>query len=911
MRRLKIPVSFLIVVAFAAAAFSQTLPTGVQKVTAAEGITEYAFPNGLHLLLFPDASKPKITVNMTYLVGSRHEGYGETGMAHLLEHLMFRETKTRSDIKKELVDHGAVMNGSTSWDRTNYFETVNASDENLRWALQMESDRMINTQIDKKNLDAEMTVVRNEFERGENSPDRILQQRAIETAYTWHNYGKLPIGNRSDIENVPIPKLAAFYQKYYQPDNSVLTIAGKLDETQTLAWVAETLGRIPKPARKLDTPYTVEPTQDGERFVALRRVGDVQSVIALYHIPAGSDPDAAIIEVLAGVMGEAPSGRLYKALVENKKAVSASMGAEDLHDPGFLIASARLRTDQSLDDARQTLISTIETLTNDPPTKEEVDRVKNRILKQLDLQMTNTQSVALELSEWASMGDWRLLFVMRDRIKAVTPENVLRVAKAYLKESNRTVAVFIPTAAPDRAEIPPAPDVAAMLKDFKGGEAIASGEEFDPSPANIESRVTRSKLSGGMKVVLLPKKTRGGTVTALVTLRFGDEKALFGKSTAAQFAGGLLMRGTKTRTREQIQEELDRLKARMNVTGGATNATASIETVEANLPAVLRLAAEVLREPSFPEKEFEQMRQQRIAGVEASQSDPGALASIELAKHLNPYARGDVRYVSTPEEQIEDSKKVTLDEVRRFHDQFYGASEGELVVVGQFDKAEAQKVAAELLGNWKSPSGYTRIASPYKKTEPANLKIETPDKQNATFLAGMQIRINDEDPDYAAMELANYMLGASFASRLTHRIRDQEGLSYGVRSQFQAPTKDDSGGFTASIIAAPQNTPKAEASFKDEVARTVRDGFSAEEVAAAKKALLQEEVVSRSQDQTLARLLSARERFDRTMKFDGAFEAAIAALTPEQVNAALRRHLDPAGLVIVKAGDFKKAGAFQ
>ena len=379
------------------------------------------------------------------------------------------------------------------------------------------------------------------------------------------------------------------------------------------------------------------------------------------------------------------------------------------------MASARLRTDQSLDDARQTLISTIEKLTNDPPTKEEVDRVKNRILKQLDLQMTNTQSVALELSEWASMGDWRLLFVMRDRIKAVTPEDVLRVAKAYLKESNRTVAVFIPTAAPDRAEIPPAPDVAAMLKDFKGGEAIASGEEFDPSPANIESRVTRSKLPGGMKVVLLPKKTRGGTVTALVTLRFGDEKALFGKSTAAQFAGGLLMRGTKSKTREQIQEELDRLKARMNVTGGATNATASIETVEANLPAVLRLAAEVLREPSFPEKEFEQMRQQRIAGVEASRSDPGAIASIELAKHLNPYARGDVRYVSTPEEQIEDSKKVTLDEVRRFHDQFYGASEGELVAVGQFDKAEAQKVAAELFGNWKSPGGYTRIASPYKK----------------------------------------------------------------------------------------------------------------------------------------------------------------------------------------------------
>jgi zinc protease len=892
-------------------AFSQTLPPGVQKINSAEGITEYAFPDGLHVLLFPDNSKPKVTVNMTYLVGSRHEGYGETGMAHLLEHLMFRETATRTDIKKELVDHGAVMNGTTSWDRTNYFETVNATDENLRWAIQLEADRMVNARIDKKNLDAEMTVVRNEFERGENSPDRILQQRAIETAYTWHNYGKLPIGNRSDIENVPIPKLAAFYQKYYQPDNAVLTIAGKFDDSQTLAWVADAFSRVPKPQRKLEVPYTVEPTQDGERFVALRRVGDVQSVVALYHIPAGSDPDAAVVEVLAGVLGEAPSGRLYKALVENKKAVSANMSAEELHDPGFLMASARLRTDQSLDDARQTMLATIEKLVNDPPTKEEVERVKGRTLKNLELQMANTQSVALELSDWASMGDWRLLFVTRDRIKAVKPEDVQRVAKNYLKESNRTVAVFIPTSAPERAEIPPVLNVDAMLKDYKGGEAVAAGEAFDPSPAVIESRVTRNRLPGGLRLVFLPKKTRGGTVTALLTLHFGDEKSLFGKEAVGQFTGSLLMRGTRNKTRQQIQDELDRLKARMNVTGSATGATATIETVEANLPAALRLASEVLHEPAFPEKELEQIRQQRIAGIEARRSDPGALAALQLDQRLSTYPRGDLRHVSTPEEEIEDLKKVSLDDVRKFHQQFYGASNGEFAAVGQFDKAEAQKTVAELFGTWKSPSAYQRVVTAYKKTEPGNLKIETPDKQNATFLAAMQVRMTDEDPDYPAMVLANYMLGGSFSSRLVHRIRDQEGLSYGVRSRFSAPTKEDGGEFSASIISAPQNAPKVEASFKEEVARTVREGFTAEEVAAAKKALVQEEVVGRSQDATLARLLANRERFDRTMKFDGDLELAIAALSPDKVNSALKRRLDPAGLVIVKAGDFKKAGVFQ
>ncbi|MBV9745715.1 MAG: insulinase family protein, partial [Acidobacteriia bacterium] len=628
------------------------------------------FPNGLRVLLFPDNSKPKVTVNMTYLVGSRLEGYGETGMAHLLEHLMFRETNTRSDIKKELTDHGAVMNGTTSWDRTNYFETLNATDENLRWAIGLEADRMVNAHIDKKNLDAEMTVVRNEFEAGENSPDRILFQRAMEAAYTWHNYGKLPIGNRSDIEHVPAPRLAAFYQKYYQPDDAVLTIAGKFDETQTLAWIAEAFGKIPKPQRTLEPAYTVEPTQDGERFVALRRVGDTQSLLALYHVPAGSHPDMAAFEVLAGVLGEAPSGRLYKALVENKKAVSAGADINEMHDPGFFQATARLRADQSLDEARDVLLATVEKLADEPPSKEEVDRVKTRLVKQMELQMTNTQSVALELSDWESLGDWRLLFVMRDQIKNVTPEDVGRIAKAYLKSSNRTLAEFIPTAKPERAEIPPAPDVAAVLKDFKGGEAIAPGEAFDPSPANIESRVTRATLPSGIKLVMLPKKTRGGTVTALVTLRFGDEKTVFGKAVASQFAAALTLRGTRDKTRQQIQDELDRLKARLNVTGGPTNATANVETVEASLSGVLRLTAEVLREPSYPEKEFDQLRQQRIAAVEAARSDPGSLAATALQKRINQFPRGDARYVSSAEEQIEELKSVTLEDVRRYHDRF-------------------------------------------------------------------------------------------------------------------------------------------------------------------------------------------------------------------------------------------------
>ena len=294
---------FPVLLALACPAFSQTLPRGVEQKASLGGITEYAYPNGLRVLLFPDPSNPKVTVNMTYLVGSRFEGYGETGMAHLLEHLNFIRSTHDREIKKELTDHGAQWNGTTDYDRTNYFETVTASDDNLRWALGLEAERMVNMRMEKALLDTEMTVVRNEFERGENNAQNILEERVVATAYLWHNYGKSVIGSRADIERVPIDRLAAFYRKYYQPDNAVLVIAGQFDASKALAMVAETLGAIPRPTRTLDATYTVEPTQDGERFVELRRVGSTPVVMAAWHAPALAHPDSAALEVLDGHHG--------------------------------------------------------------------------------------------------------------------------------------------------------------------------------------------------------------------------------------------------------------------------------------------------------------------------------------------------------------------------------------------------------------------------------------------------------------------------------------------------------------------------------------------------------------------------------------------------------------------------------
>ena len=224
--------------------------------------------------------------------------------------------------------------------------------------------------------------------------------------------------------------------------------------------------------------------------------------------------------------GGTGSGRLYKALVDNKKAVSVRMSSMQMHDPGFAFATAQLGSEHSHEEARRILIQTVESLVSEPPSAEELERAKGRLVRSLEMRMADSQSVGLNLSEWVAMGDWRMMFLNRDRIRKVTAQDVARVAKAYFMESNRTVGEFIPTAKPERAVIPDTPDLPAMFKDYKGGEAISRGESFDPTPANIESRLVRSRLASGMKLALLPRKTRGGTVSAIVELHYGDEKSL-------------------------------------------------------------------------------------------------------------------------------------------------------------------------------------------------------------------------------------------------------------------------------------------------------------------------------------------------------------------------------------------------
>jgi len=882
------------------------LPAGVTPGPSVEGIAQYTLANGLEVLLFPDASQPKTTVNVTYLVGSRHENYGETGMAHLLEHLLFKGTPTSGIIGDAMTKRGMQYNGSTWYDRTNYHETFNASEQDLDWALAMEADRMVHSKIARTDLDSEMTVVRNEMERGENSPFRMLLQRLGSTEFDWHNYGKSTIGARSDVENVDIGRLQAFYRTYYQPDNAVLVVAGRFDPDTTLATIARDFGPIPKPSRVLPTLYTEEPVQDGERMVTLRRAGDTQLIGVGYHTVPAAHPDFIALQALVDAMTIEPAGRLYQALVDAHKATGVGGFAPGLHDPGTATFFAQLSLTDSLDTARATMIASLEDVKAHPITDAEVDRVRTRALKNVDDALANPTALGVRLSESIAAGDWRLFFLQRDRWRKVTAADVNRVAGLYLKPSNRTVALFVPESKPDRAPQVATIDIVDLLRDYKGDAALAAGEDFDPTPANLDARTVRFTLANGMKVAFLPKKTRGEKVRFALQIHEGDAQSLSGRAPQGELTADMLMRGTAKRNRQQLQDALDRLHARLNVDGSQTRTFAIGETVNRDLADTLKLVAEVLREPSFPASEFETLKREEIAALESERQSPESVTSRALDRYRNPYPPDDVRYIPTLDEELKRLSATTIDDVRAFHRNFFGASHAELAIVGDFDPAALRPLLSELFGNWTATTPFARVPDPLIAKPATSIEIETPDKANATMLARFGIPVRDTSPDYPALVVANQALGASGASRLWARVREKDGLSYGIRSSFEASSFEPNATIGMFAIFAPQNLGKLRTAVGDELSRAVRDGFTDAEVAQAKASVLKQRQLGRTQDASVAATLMQQLYLDRTFDFTAKIDAALAELTPAQVNAALRQYLRPDAFAYAYGGDFAK-----
>ncbi len=890
--------------------FVNVLTAQLEKTASVEGITEYQMDNGLKVLLFPDNSAQTITVNITYLVGSRHEGYGEKGMAHLLEHMVFKGTPNHPDIPKELSARGARPNGTTWYDRTNYFETFNATDDNLDWALDLEADRMVNSYIAKKDLESEFSVVRNEFEAGENSPVRVLMQKTIDAAYLWHNYGNSTIGNRSDIERVPIENLKNFYHKFYRPDNAVLMVTGKFDEDKTLALIEKKFGDIAKPSIPLRDSHTVEPAQDGEKKVNVSRVGDIQLVSTLYHTPAGSAEEYAAVSILENILADEPSGRLYKALVDTQKASSLWSFSPFTKEPGFIYFNVEVPSDKSAEEVETILKRTLDDLKSNPITQEEVDRAKANLLKQIDQQFRNSSYLGTYMSEFIGAGDWRLSFIYRDRIENATLEDVNAVAKKFFIPTNRTIGRFNPVKTPERIEIAHTEGLDSLVSGYKGKEGMGTGEAFDVAYDNIKERLEKGKLSNDIEYGIIEKSNRGENVTVNFSIRNGDVKSLSGKGIVPSFTAELLNKGTTTKTRQEIEDELSKLKSSIYISGYNGNVNFSISSTKENLLPTLQLMADMLKNPAFDAAELEKLKTERLASLEANKTEPQFLASRRVSQINNPYPKEHPLYTMTIAEEEAAIKALTVDKVKTFYDQFYGLGKSILVGIGTFESDKVKSLIEDAFKDYTSKHAYERVANTYNPSKDVSEDILTPDKKNAMSLGNLRVNISQEHEDYPALTIASTILGGGFLnSRIAERLRQKDGVSYGAGAGFQADgsAEDENSTMYLYAIYAPTNYDKVQLGFKEELNRYIKDGITEDELKDAVNGWIQEENVSRAKDNELSRLINNNIFYGRSLDFQKRLEDKVSKLTVADVNRAIKKYIQPfEKWTVVNAGDFKK-----
>ena len=877
-------------------------------ITSVEGITEYELANGLRVLLMPDAAQTNVMVNIVYKVGSRHEGYGEKGMAHLLEHMLFKQCKKFTDIKKAISDKGAMANGTTWYDRTNYYEILSGTDENLRWALDMEADRMINSKILPEELKKEFSVVRNEFESGENSPSGVLSERIISAMYLWHNYGKSTIGSKEDIERVSAASLKTFYKKYYQPDNAVLIIAGKFDNKKALSYVQQYFNPIPRPARVLQPTYTVEPVQDGERSVMLRRAGDMQYLGLAFHTPSVADKDHAANDAIVEVLTNNPSGYFYKKLVDAKLASKISGYAFTLHDPSLTYYQVDVPLDKNIDSAKLALLTAADEIANLKISEEDLNRAKNSLLKMLDDANNNTLTLANYLTESIGSGDWRLWFLHRERVEKLTVADLQQTAKRYYKKSNRTYGVFVPDSAPQRTTVDQTPDIAALLKDYKGKEVVLQKANFENSIENIKKSIEYNTLPNGGKYALLEKPAKGDIVTGSIVLRYGNKDNLAGKNPSGSLLAGMLKTGTTNRTKEQISDELDKLKTTIGFSDYAGNLNITISTDKKNLNAALNLLTDLLKNPNFDKVEFDKLMIERKGDYESNKQDPQTVSMDRLGKLTTNYAEGHPLYNANTDEKLQALSSITLDDLKKYYEDFYGANNSLSVFVGGIDKSQVTSFLKNAFGSWNSKLPFAEVVPEYFEVKAATEALNTPDKSNAFVMGMVNLQISQKDPDYPAVMMANELLGGGTftGSRIPQRLREKEGISYGAGSYADIKYQTKQGNWVVGGIFNPIYKNRMDSALQEEIAKAIDKGFTQDELTKSIGSQMEFRKTLLGLDNSLAAQVLDYMRDGRDLSDFTDFENKTKALNLAAVNAAMKKYFDRSRLVMVYAGDFDK-----
>ncbi|MGB6241617.1 MAG: pitrilysin family protein [Castellaniella sp.] len=883
-----------------------TLPPGIQSVVMIEGVTEYRLQNGLTVLLAPDDSRAQTTVNMSYQVGSRHEGPGETGMAHLLEHLLFRGSPAHPDALAEFSRRGLAANGSTTTDLTNYYATFASNPDVLEWYLSWQADAMLNARISRADLDAEMPVVRNEMERGDNSPFGTLLQQTTAAAYVWHPYGRSVIGARSDVENVDIAQLRAFYHRYYQPDNAVLIVTGRFDPQQTLDWIARDFGPIARPTRQLPPEYTIEPVQQGARAVTLRRIGGSPIAIVQYHFPEASSDAYTALSLGTAMLADSPAGPLHQALVQTGKASSTFGFTTATKQPGQVTFGAQPQASTDPQAVLDLLETTLESGGIDQLDQAALDRNRTAWLNHWKQVYNQPASLADALSDAVARGDWRLYFIEPLRIRALTLDEIRQQLHAWLLPSNRTSGLYLPTPDPAYAPTPPAAQLQPWIAQLRTGTPRPAVASFDTDPQAIDADTLRDTLmlpNGKVSLALLPKATPGEQVYAYMSLRFGTAEQMRNLGLTPSVTAAMLLRGATGLSRQQIEDQLNALDSVLSFSSSGNTVTVAMRSSRTHLPDLLALTFHLLREPTFPASELTEIQHSLVTNLQDSASSPAYLVRNTLQRQDQPWKPEDIRYTPTTQELLQAVPSLTPDALRRFHDRFYGAGDILLSVVGDIDPDTLEQSLRQGLADWKQAPAYERIAEPWYPVTPKTFTIPAPGKANANYLAALALKLQDTDPRWPALMIANYLLGGSEDSRLWQAIRVKGGLSYTVGSQLQASSWEPSGSWTLFASMASANAQVLQDAVRKTLDDTLKTGFTQDEVDQGVKSLLNFLKLGRSDDSWLADHWLDYLGTDRSFAWQQHLIEQWQTLTADQVNEAMRALLKPDAFSIAVAAD--------
>ncbi|ETD71156.1 zinc protease [Pelistega indica] len=886
-------------------AFAKQTITAIQTI---EGITEYRLENGLQLLLIPDSSKPSTTVNMTYRVGSRHEQYGQTGMAHLLEHLVFRGSKNYPNALELFSQKGLSANGSTNTDRTNYYASFATNNETLSWYLHWQADTMQHLQINEENLKKEVDIVLNERERSQNNPIQVLFQRIRAAAYHWNNQGVPTIGAPDNLTTMSVEALQAFYHTYYQPNNATLTISGYFDIQPTLALVVDIFSSIPKPPSIQPNYITAEPIQDGERNIILRKTGGMPAIGSAYHIPPSSHSDYAPLDMAINMLSDRPSGHLYRHLVQDKQLVSNTFGVSSTQfSTGLAIFGAQLSDSSLIDESQQTLNHILENLANEPFTQEELNRSKTYWLNQWNKLFANTEQLGISISEAIAAGDWRLLFLERDRIKETTLEQVQQAAEKYFVACNRTSGQYIPAEPIKRAPKIELPDFNDMFANYKGDSTHQLIDAFDTSAEHIQEKTLKGTLAldnGTIHYALLPKPTRGNRVFAKYRIKFSALDRLHNQATLSGLAATMITMGAKNFNQQQIQDQIDAFNGSLSYHISANQLVASLTTTSDYLDQLLDFSFYLIQEATYPENKLNEFKKQVTQTLQASSSEPGAKAAHTLNRYLSHYEKDDFRYAMTFEEQIAAVAAISSEQLLSFRQTNFGAGDIDIAIVGSFEAKQTLKTIKDTLSKWPKAPTYHYMPDPYDKFPRKEFIIKTPDKENAVFIGKLYLPIQNTHPHFPALVMANHLIGGNETSRLFKAVRADKGLSYSINSSINASSFEPSAEWTIQAIYSPNNRDTLKQVLTDTFEQLYRDGFSVEEVTQGIESIINIRSLARTQDSVVSSTWLRYLESGRDFHWNAKFEQSIKALSVEDVNAAFRDYLNFNEMSTAYAGDF-------